>query len=84
VVRYDQELGISYWSKNYRTGLDGSDGEALNRVYPFYDPIDRLPASGQQWWRKNAESPCEPVLSIPDITTTTSDSNGNGHGCAEA
>jgi lysine 2,3-aminomutase len=84
VVRYDQELGISYWSKNYRTGLDGSDGEALNRVYPFYDPIDRLPAAGQQWWRKNAESPCEPELSIADTTTTTSESNGNGHGCAEA
>ncbi|MEV0672721.1 lysine 2,3-aminomutase [Mycobacterium sp. NPDC050441] len=52
VMRYDRTRGISYWSKNYLTGLDGSDVDALNRVYEFYDPIDSLPAAGQAWWRK--------------------------------
>lgn len=51
VVRYDRELGISYWTKNYRTGLDETDDADLSRVYPFYDPIDTLPAAGQDWWR---------------------------------
>jgi lysine 2,3-aminomutase len=64
VARYDQNLGISYWTKNYRTGLDGSDADALNRVYPFYDPIDTLPASGQAWWRKNSHLPCDTALSV--------------------
>ncbi|MFN8228094.1 MAG: lysine 2,3-aminomutase [Mycobacterium sp.] len=58
VERYDRELGVSYWSKNYRTVLDGSDSDALDRVHPFYDPIDSLPASGQSWWRKNAGTNC--------------------------
>lgn len=51
VVRYDRELGISYWTKNYRTTLDAADTEALTREYPFYDPIHTLPASGQARWR---------------------------------
>jgi lysine 2,3-aminomutase len=63
VVRYDRNLGISYWTKNYRTGLDGADAEALTRVYPFYDPIDSLPASGQAWWRDNSHLPCDAALS---------------------
>ncbi len=53
VVQYDRDLGISYWNKNYRTGLDLTDAEALTRLYPFYDPIDRLPESGRLWWRAN-------------------------------
>lgn len=57
VVRYDRLLGISYWSKNYRTLLDGADTEALDRVYPFYDPIDTLPADGQLWWRGARDCP---------------------------
>jgi lysine 2,3-aminomutase len=64
VVRYNRNLGISYWTKNYRTGLDGSDAEALNRVYPFYDPIDSLPASGQAWWGENSHLPCDAALSV--------------------
>jgi lysine 2,3-aminomutase len=59
VAHYDRDLGISYWTKNYRTGLDGSDTEALNRLYPFYDPIDGLPASGRAWWRENSHLPCD-------------------------
>lgn len=52
VVRYDRTRGISYWSKNYRTGLDASDVDAFSAVYPFYDPIEGLPPVGQAWWRK--------------------------------
>ena len=74
VVRYDRNLGISYWTKNYRTGLDGSDADALNRVYPFYDPIDSLPASGQAWWRENSHLPCDAALSVEyDSVTLASD-----------
>jgi lysine 2,3-aminomutase len=62
VVHYDRNLGISYWTKNYRTGLDLTDVDALNRVYPFYDPIDSLPVSGQAWWRENLEEPCDTML----------------------
>ncbi|WP_460357434.1 KamA family radical SAM protein [Mycobacterium sp. ZZG] len=62
VVRYDRNLGISYWSKNYRTGLEASDPDALSRVYPYFDPIDTLPALGQAWWRKNGEHPWEAAL----------------------
>ncbi len=68
VARYDRNLGISYWTKNYRTGLDGADDDALNRVYPFYDPIDTLPASGQAWWRENSHLPCDAALSVESVT----------------
>ncbi|MDT5362243.1 MAG: lysine 2,3-aminomutase [Mycobacterium sp.] len=64
VVRYDRNLGISYWSKNYRTVLDGADADALNRVYPFYDPIDSLPASGQAWWREVRDCPSGTEASV--------------------
>ncbi len=62
LVKYDRELGISYWNKNYRTGLDLPDPDALGRVYPFYDPIDTLPASGQAWWRENCAPTCPPAF----------------------
>jgi lysine 2,3-aminomutase len=64
VVQYDRNLGISYWTKNYRTGLDLTDVDALNRVYPFYDPIDSLPAFGQAWWRDNCGRPSGTALSV--------------------
>jgi KamA family protein len=51
VSRYDTELGISYWTKNYRTAVEAADPLALNREYPYYDPIHLLPEQGQQWWR---------------------------------
>jgi lysine 2,3-aminomutase len=57
VVHYDRILGISYWSKNYRTGLDETDADGLNRLYSYYDPIESLPAVGQAWWRKNCGPP---------------------------
>lgn len=48
---YDRTKGISYWTKNYRTGIEYDDPEALIRRYPYYDPIQTLPEEGQQWWR---------------------------------
>ncbi|MFD9700427.1 KamA family radical SAM protein [Lentzea sp. NPDC059081] len=47
---YDRELGISYWTKNYRTGIELEDPEALNRRYPYYDPISTLGEAGRKWW----------------------------------
>jgi lysine 2,3-aminomutase len=47
---YDRELGVSYWTKNYRTGIERDDPTALSRRYPFYDPICTLPDTGQRTW----------------------------------
>jgi lysine 2,3-aminomutase len=52
VTEYDRENGISYWTKNYRTSIEDSADDVLNQRYPYYDPIDTLPESGQKWWRK--------------------------------
>jgi lysine 2,3-aminomutase len=54
VKEYDREKGISYWTKNYRTGIEADDPDALTRLFPFYDPIYTLPESGQDWWRRQA------------------------------
>jgi lysine 2,3-aminomutase len=54
VSRYDAELGISYWTKGYRTALEADDPVALEREYPYYDPIHLLPEAGQDWWRAEA------------------------------
>ena len=54
VAEYDREKGISYWTKNYRTGIEQGDAEALSRKYEYFDPIYTLPESGQQWWREHA------------------------------
>ncbi|MEV3924658.1 KamA family radical SAM protein [Actinomadura coerulea] len=51
---YDRERGISYWTKNYRTGLELSDPEALTRRYEYHDPIYTLPEEGQEWWRQRS------------------------------
>lgn len=47
---YDRELGVSYWTKNYRTGIERDDPLALSRRYPYYDPIATLPQNGQRTW----------------------------------
>jgi lysine 2,3-aminomutase len=47
---YDRVRGISYWTKNYRTGIELNDPEALDRQYPYYDPINSLTDEGQKWW----------------------------------
>jgi lysine 2,3-aminomutase len=49
---YDRTRGISYWTKNYRTGIEFDDPEALSREYPYYDPIYTLPEEGQEYWRE--------------------------------
>jgi lysine 2,3-aminomutase len=56
LTEYDRERGISYWTKNYRTSIERDDSEALAKQYPYYDPIDTLPASGIRWWRKQDEA----------------------------
>jgi lysine 2,3-aminomutase len=61
LTEYDRERGISYWTKNYRTSIEADDDvEALARQYPYYDPIDSLPESGQKWWRKQVLSTVAP------------------------
>ncbi len=54
---YDHVRGISYWTKNYRTSVDGDDPDALTRRYAYYDPIYTLPPEGQAWWREHAGAP---------------------------
>nr|WP_203939917.1 lysine 2,3-aminomutase [Spirilliplanes yamanashiensis] len=54
VTEYDRERGISYWTKNYRTSIEADDPAALTRTYAYYDPIDTLPQSGQDWWSKQS------------------------------
>ena len=49
---YDRERGISYWTKNYRTPIEGDDPQALTRRYAYYDPLHTLPAQGQRYWLK--------------------------------
>ncbi len=54
LAEYDRELGISYWTKNYRTGIELADPEALDRRHPYYDPISTLGETGQAWWSSKA------------------------------
>jgi lysine 2,3-aminomutase len=54
VEEYDRERGISYWTKNYRTGIESDDPDALTRAFEYYDPIDTLDEDGQAWWREHA------------------------------
>ena len=54
LAEYDRELGISYWTKNYRTGIELEDPEALDRRYPYYDPISTLGEAGKKWWTDQA------------------------------
>jgi lysine 2,3-aminomutase len=51
VKEYDREKGITSWTKNYRTGIEAGDPDALTRRYEYYDPVYTLPESGQAWWR---------------------------------
>jgi lysine 2,3-aminomutase len=54
VADYDREKGISYWTKNYRTGIERDDAEALTRRYEYFDPVYTLPEAGQRYWRDQA------------------------------
>ena len=51
---YDRVLGISYWTKNYRTGIEFDDADALSRGHEYYDPVYTLPEEGREHWRKRA------------------------------
>ena len=62
VDAYDREKGISYWTKNYRTGIEFDDLDALNRRYEYYDPIHTLPESGKEYWRR---------FGVPDTVPVT-------------
>ncbi len=62
---YDAVRGISQWTKNYRTSIEAEDAEALTRTYPYYDPIDTLPAQGREWWQANAD------LAVAEAAATT-------------
>ncbi len=57
VKEYDREKGISYWTKNYRTGIESDDADALTRRYEYYDPIYTLPESGQAYWQTQRARP---------------------------
>lgn len=52
---YDRERGITYWTKNYRTGIEAGDPEALTRRYEYCDPVYTLPEAGKAWWRAQAK-----------------------------
>ncbi len=52
VEEYDRVKGISYWTKNYRNGIEYDDPDALDKRYPYYDPIYTLPPDGQEYWRR--------------------------------
>ncbi len=61
VESYDRERGISTWTKNYRTGIEFDDPEALSRGYVYFDPIYTLPEEGQGWWRDQV------AKGLPDV-----------------
>jgi lysine 2,3-aminomutase len=65
VSRYDTDLGISYWTKNYRTAVEAGDELAISREYPYYDPIYTLPEQGQDWWRARAAASGAPAATVP-------------------
>jgi len=47
-AEYDRERGISYWAKNYQTGVDANLDPGHR--YRYYDPISALPDAGRAWW----------------------------------
>ena len=52
VDSYDRVRGISYWTKNYRTGIEAGDDQALTRPHAYYDPVPSLPPEGRRYWRE--------------------------------
>jgi lysine 2,3-aminomutase len=65
VARYDRDLGVSYWTKNYRTGVEADDALALEREYEYYDPIYLLPEAGQEYWRARVAIPAPASAPVP-------------------
>jgi lysine 2,3-aminomutase len=58
---YDRTKGISTWTKNYRTGIEFDDSEALAREYVYFDPIYTLSEEGQAFWRDQV------AAGLPDV-----------------
>jgi lysine 2,3-aminomutase len=56
VAEYDRVKGISYWTKNYLTGIELDDPEALNRKYEYFDPISDLSDEGRLYWEERHKS----------------------------
>jgi lysine 2,3-aminomutase len=54
---YDRVKGISYWTKNYRTGIEADADDALTRRYEYCDPVYTLPPEGQAYWREKQKTP---------------------------
>ena len=54
VHAYDRARGISYWTKNYRTGIEHEDDGVLDKAHEYYDPVYTLPLEGQEHWRQRA------------------------------
>jgi lysine 2,3-aminomutase len=59
---YDRVRGVSHWTKNYRTGIEDHDPDALTRRYHYYDPIYTLPEDGQEWWRAKMREGLDALL----------------------
>jgi lysine 2,3-aminomutase len=59
---YDRVRGVSHWTKNYRTGIEQDDPDALSRRYHYYDPIYTLPEEGQDWWRAKISEGLDALL----------------------
>jgi lysine 2,3-aminomutase len=55
LAEYDRVKGISYWTKNYRTGIEADDEGALTRRYEYLDPVYTLPPEGRAFWKKELE-----------------------------
>ena len=52
VDAYDRVNGISYWTKNYRTGIEGdAEDDAVQQPHEYYDPVYTLPQEGRDYWR---------------------------------
>jgi lysine 2,3-aminomutase len=70
VESYDRTHGISYWTKNYRTGIESDDPEALSRLYEYFDPIDTLPEEGRAFWRQRKLAAAKPHVRTSSRKTT--------------
>ena len=60
LVDYDRKLGISSWKKRYLTSIETDHGR--DRTYRYFDPIQSLPTTGQDWWRDEAMRSSSAVL----------------------
>ncbi len=70
VETYDRVKGMSFWRKHYRTSIEAGDEQALSREYVYYDPIDTLPAEGQQWWREQRDHLADHAAAVERATAS--------------